>query len=124
MSDLLYKDEVYGIIGAAMEVHKELGPGFLEAVYQEALTIQFEEQKIPCVVQPQLGIYFKETKLEKYYMPDFLCFDKIVVEIKALQKISPIEEAQILNSTRVAKFKLGVLINFGAISLQWKRYII
>lgn len=66
MSDLLYKGEVYGIVGAAMEVHKEPGPGFLEPIYQEALSIQFTEQKIPFIAQPQLDVYFKETKLEKY----------------------------------------------------------
>lgn len=97
--ELLYKEEVYKIIGAAIEVHKELGPGFLEAVYQEALQIEFDIQNIPCVSQPKIDLYYKNNKLEKYYVPDFLAYDNIVIEIKSLKAIGRIEEAQIIIDT-------------------------
>jgi GxxExxY protein len=124
MVELLYKDEVYKIIGAAMEVHRELGPGFLEAIYQEAMEIEMADRDIPFISQPQLKVYFKKRELEKFYVPDFLCYDKIVVEIKATKHLTEIDESQIFNSTRVAKYKLGVLVNFGTTSLEWKRYVI
>ncbi len=124
MVELLYKDEVYKIIGAAMEVHRELGPGFLEAIYQEAMEIEMADRDITFISQPQLKVYFKKRELEKFYVPDFLCCDKIVVEIKATKHLTEIDESQIFNSTRVAKYKLGVLVNFGTTSLEWKRYVI
>jgi GxxExxY protein len=124
MVDLLYKDEVFKIIGAAMDVHKELGPGFLEAVHQEALGLEMKTRGIPFVSQPQLDVYFKNQKLKKHYVPDFICYNKIVVEIKAMKHYTERDESQIFNSTRVAKFRLGVLFNFGAVSLEWKRFII
>ena len=123
MVNLLYKDEVYGIIGAAMEVHKELGPGFLEAVYQEALQIEFDIQNIPYLSQPKIEIYYKNHKLKKYYVPDFLVFEHIVIEIKSIKMITRIEEAQIINSIKSCKKELGLLINFGELSMNWKRYI-
>ncbi len=124
MVELLYKDEVYKIIGAAMEVHRELGPGFLEAIYQEAMEIEMRDRVVPFISQPQLNVYFKNHKLEKVYIPDFTCYDKIVVEIKAMKHLTEREESQTFNSTRAAQYRLGILINFGAVSLEWKRYII
>ncbi len=123
MEKLLYKEEVYKIVGAAIEVHKELGPGFLEAVYQEALQIEFDIQNIPCVSQPKIDLYYKNNRLEKYYVPDFLTYDNIVIEIKSLKAIGRIEEAQIINSIKSCRKKLGLLVNFGELSLNWKRYI-
>jgi GxxExxY protein len=123
MTDLLFKEEVFKIIGAAMEVHKILGPEFLEAVYQEALAIEFRLRDIPYVEQPQLRIEFKGHPLKCYYVPDFFCFEKIIVEIKALSQCGPNEEAQIINAIKAAKKRIGVLINFGESSLYWKRYI-
>jgi GxxExxY protein len=84
MVDLIYKEEVYKIIGAAMEVHKELGCGFLEAVYQEALAIEFKEQGIPFEHEKEIDIYYKDILLEKGYRADIFCFGKIIVELKAL----------------------------------------
>ena len=123
MDELIFKEEVYQIIGAAMEVHKILGPGFLEAVYQEALEIEFDLRGISYHSQPQISLEFKGRQLKTYYVPDFLCFDKIIVEIKAMKKCGEREEAQIINANKAAGKRLGVLINFGELSLYWKRYI-
>ncbi len=84
---LLYENETYKIIGAAMEVHKELGSGFLEAVYQEALAIEFNKRKIPFIKEPKLRISYKGQNLRKYYEADFICYEKIIVETKAIKKI-------------------------------------
>lgn len=105
-------------------MHKQLGPGFLEAVYQEALAMEFELQSIPFVEQPQIKLSYKERPLETYYRPDFLCYDNIIVEIKALKKCGPNEEAQVLNALKATKLRVGTLINFGEASLFWKRYIV
>ena len=95
--DLIYKKEYYEIVGAAMEVHNELGYGFLEAVYQEALAVEFEKRRIPFKKEPKLEIHYKEILLSKFYEADFFCFDKIVVETKAKSEISGIDEAQVIN---------------------------
>jgi GxxExxY protein len=121
--ELIYKDEVYLIIGAAMDVHRELGYGFLEAVYQEALEIEFQMQQIPYLREEKLEIYYKERLLKKCYEADFICFDKIVVELKALSALTTEHEAQLLNYLKATGMKLGLLINFGETSLQYKRMI-
>lgn len=121
--DLLYKDEVFKIIGAAMNVHKELGPGFLEAVYQEALEVEFTLQNIPYNSQPQIRVFYRGKPLKKYYEPDYICYEKIIVEIKAMKLLGNLEESQIFNSTKCCKKDLGLLINFGEPSLNWKRFI-
>ena len=123
MADLIYKDEVYKIVGAAMEVHRVLGPGFLEAVYQKALAIEFKLREIPFVEFPKIEIRYKEFKLEKYYIPDFLCYDKIIVEIKAISKCTSNDEAQIINALKSSKLRVGILFNFGEPSLYWQRYV-
>ena len=120
---LLFKDEVYRIIGAAMEVHRVLGSGFLEAVYQEALAIEFRLRGIPFVEQPQLKLRYKEEKLKSRYVPDYLCYEEIVLEIKALKCCGPNEEAQIINAIKSAEKRVGLLVNFGEPSLYWKRYV-
>ena len=122
MDELIFKEEVYQIIGAAIEVHKILGAGFLEAVYQEALEIEFDLRGIPYHSQPQMPLEFKGRQLKTYYVPDFLCFDKIIVEIKAMKKCGE-REVQIINANKAARKRLGVLVNFGELSLYWKRYI-
>ncbi len=113
----------YQIIGAAMEVHKELGSGFLEAVYQEALEKEFTYQKIPFKSQPLVRIEYKGKPLKKTYEPDFICFDEVIVEIKAMDKLSGVEHAQIINYLKASMLKLGLLINFGAKSLEHKRFV-
>jgi len=123
MVDLVYKEEVYKIIGAAMEVHKELGCGFLEAVYQEALSLEFEEQKIPFEQEKEIVIYFKDLLLKKKYKADFLCYDKIIVEVKALSVLTSDHESQLLNYLKATETKVGLLINFGTKSLQYKRLV-
>ena len=124
MTELLLKDEVYAIVGAAMEVHNVLGCGFLEAVYQEALEIELGKRNIPNIPQKKLPIYFKDNLLKKTYVVDYIAFEKIVIEIKALIHLSSLEEAQLLNYVKAGDYELGLLINFGAESLQWKRMVL
>jgi GxxExxY protein len=123
MTDLVYKQEAYKIVGAAFEVHNELGAGFLEAVYQEALAIEFGLRHIPFVEQKKLQLEYKNKILRKRYVPDFFCYDKIVVEIKAISQLMENDTAQILNSLKASHQKLGLLINFGEQTLKWKRYV-
>ncbi|MGB7200958.1 MAG: GxxExxY protein [Pyrinomonadaceae bacterium] len=125
MDDLLYRDEVYAIIGAAVEVHKELGKGFLEPVYQEALEIEFSMRKVPFVSQERLRLFYKGVELKKEYIPDFLCFGQIIVEIKAIDRLTNIEIAQLINYLKATKLRLGLLINFGSSGrLEWKRFVV
>ena len=107
-----------------MEVHRELGSGFLEAVYHEALEKEFQLQGVPYKSQPAVKIKYKGESLKKTYHPDFLCYEEIIVEIKALSQLSPTEEAQILNYLKATNLSPGLLINFGAISLQHKRFVL
>lgn len=124
MTDLIYKQEAYDIIGATMEVHHELGCGFLEAIYQEALEIEFQRQNIPCEREKCLNVFYKGDKLNKYYSADFVCYNKIIVELKALSTLTSEHEAQILNYLKATGIKLGILINFGTKSLQYKRIVL
>ena len=120
---LLHEKETYKIIGAAMEVHRELGCGFLEAVYQEALEKEFCLQHIPYRREMPLPVYYKNEILQKAYIADFVCYDKIIVELKALSGLSNEHEAQILNYLKAAKLRVGLLINFGGKSLEYKRMV-
>jgi GxxExxY protein len=122
VDDLLFKEEVYTIIGAAMEVHRVMGCGFLEAVYQECMVRESRRRNLPFDEFPRLQLQYKGEPIDKEYVPDFLFFDKIVVEIKAIARCGPAEEAQVLNAIRAAEKPLGLLINFGEPSLYWKRY--
>jgi len=124
MVDLIYKEESYKIIGACMEVHKELGCGFLEAVYQEALEIEFKNQGIPYEREKELKIYFKGTELRKRYNADFVCYEKIIVETKALSALNSDHEAQLLNYLKATSFRLGILVNFGEQKLNYKRMVL
>lgn len=119
--ELILKDEVYAIVGVALEVSNELGSGFLEAVYQEALAIEFGERRIPFVQQVPIGIHYKGRPLSKEYIPDFICFDQIIVEIKALKQLTTVEDAQLLNYLKATSKPVGVLLNFGVPKLEWKR---
>ena len=115
--------QTYAVIGAAMEVHRQLGPGFLEAVYQEALAIELTERQIPFVAQIELPVFYKGRKLACFYKADFVCFESVVVELKALKALTSIEEAQLLNYLKATRFERGLLLNFGAPSLEVKRLI-
>lgn len=120
----LYKHETYAIIGACMEVHRNLGNGFLEAVYQEALPMEFTLRNIPFVKEKQLDIYYKGLQLSKKYIADFICFDAIVIELKATDSIIKEHVSQLINYLHATNTKIGLLINFGTNSLEYKRIII
>ena len=124
MEEYLYKEETYDIIGCAMEVHNELGCGFLEPVYQEALSIVFRENNIPFVKEKTLDIKFKGQVLNKKYIADFVCFDKVIIELKAMDSISPQNLAQTINYLKCTDKRLGLIINFGTTSLQYRRVIL
>ena len=113
MADLIYKEESYRIIGACFEVYKDKGCGFVEPVYQECLEIEFEFQKIPFIAQFDLDIHYRGQKLKHFYKPDFICFDKVIVEIKAIQKLCDENRAQVMNYLKATGFELGLLVNFG-----------
>jgi GxxExxY protein len=115
--------ETYAVIGAAMTVHGELGHGFLEPVYQSALEREFRMQKIPFQREVMIPVSYRGAVLDVSYRADFVCFGGIIVELKALQKLSTIEEAQVLNYLKATGFERGLLINFGTPSLQHKRLI-
>lgn len=111
---LIYEAEAFRIRGAAFEVCKVMGHGFLEAVYQECLALEFAARGIPFAQAPRLGLSYKGTALQQSYVPDFVCFNAIVVEIKALAALAPEHRAQVLNYLKATGLKLGLLINFGA----------
>ena len=112
-SQILYQEEVYAIQSAIFEVYKEMGCGFLESVYQECLEKEFLSQNIPFVAQPELSLSYKGNVLQQHFKPDFLCFDKIIVELKATTIIAPEHTAQLHNYLHVTKKSLGLLVNFG-----------
>jgi len=106
-----------------MEVHRTVGPGHLEAVYQECLEIELKLRNIPFISQPRLEIFYKEQKLKKYYVPDFIVYNEVVVEIKAEQSLSKVDEAQLINSLVISRHSTGLLLNFGEESLRYRRFI-
>jgi len=115
--------QTYNIIGAAMEVHKQLGNGFLEQVYQEALAKEFALRNIPFEKEVPLTIYYKDEPLECHYRTDFACYENIIVELKAIDNISRNEESQIIHYLKVTGFQRGLLINFGTSGIQFKRFV-
>lgn len=115
--------ETYAIIGAAMSVHNELGHGFLEAVYQEALAYEFKFKDIAYEREKVLPVFYRGNRLEAHYKADFLCFGSVIVELKALQQISGVEEAQVINYMKASGIKRSLLINFGARQLEYKRLV-
>ena len=115
--------QTYAIIGAAMEIHRQLGHGFLEAVYQDAAVIEFSLRDIPFEKEVTLPVRYKDILLPSHYRADFICFSEIIVEFKALSRLSSVEEAQLLNYLKATSLKRGLLINFGDSSLQYKRLV-
>lgn len=116
-------EQTYAIIGAAMAVHRELGSGFLEAVYQEALAIEFVKEAIPCMREVGLPIQYRGQILSTVYKADFLCFDTVIVELKAIDGLTSRDEAQLLNYLKASGKEKGLLLNFGARSLEYKRMV-
>ncbi len=114
MSNIIYKEEGYKIQGAIFEVYKEMGSGFLEAVYQECLEKEMKQQEIPFVSQPTLELEYKSEKLQQTYKPDMICYDKIIIELKAVKAIAAEHKAQMINYLKATGYKLGILANFGA----------
>jgi len=115
---LFYKDESYAIQGAIFEVYREMGCGFLEAVYQECLEEEFKLQNIPFVAQRDLLIQYKGKLLRQIYKPDFICFDQIIVEIKALSVLTGEHETQVLNYLKATGYRLGLLVNLIVLSTK------
>lgn len=115
--------QTFAIIGAAFEVHKQLGNGFLEAVYQEALAIEFAERSIPFVRECGLPVLYKGRPLACSYKADFVCYSEVIVEIKALRVVSTIEEAQVINYLKATGYQRGLLLNFGTPSMTHKRLV-
>jgi GxxExxY protein len=124
MVELVLRDEVYAVVGAAIEVHRELGAGFLEAVYQEALERELALRGIAFEAQRELVIHYRGQPLSKLYVCDLLCFDKVLVELKAMDRLTGREEAQLINYLKAAGLPVGLLINFGAHGkLEWRRLV-
>jgi len=124
VEELLYKEEVYKIIGAAIDVHNELGNGFLESVYEEAMRVESISRGIPYRSQVRLPVYYKGQLLEKDFIADYIGFDKIIVEFKCVPRLTSVEEAQLLNYLKATGIKVGLLVNFGSKGkLEWKRFV-
>jgi GxxExxY protein len=122
--ELILKDEVSAIIGAAIEVHTWRGSGFLEPVYQEAMEIECKLRNLPFEAQKVLEIHYKDYRLKKECIADLLCYGQVIVELKALNRLAGREEAQLLNYLKATGRKVGVLINFGSHpKLEWKRLV-
>ncbi len=124
ITELLLKDEVYAIVGAAMEAHNQLGTGFLEAVYHEALEIEERLRDIPYESYKRLKISYKGHVLDKEYEADQICFEQVIVELKAIDRLTSREDAQLLNYLKATGLRVGLLINFGSgAKLEWKRLV-
>lgn len=124
MVEIVFKDESYRIMGACFEVYKQMGCGFLEDVYQECLSFEFDDQKIPFIEKPTLDLAYKGRELEQKYVPDFLSFRKIIVELKAVKELANEHRAQVHNYLKATGFKLGLLVNFGHYpQIDWERTV-
>jgi GxxExxY protein len=112
-TELLFHEESYKMIGACFEVYREKGCGFLESVYQECMEIELRSQGVPYVPQKPLPLEYKGTPLQTLYEPDFVCFDKIILELKAVKQLADEHRAQVQNYLKATGFQLGLLVNFG-----------
>jgi len=125
MHNLTEQDpRTYKIIGAAMEVHRQLGCGFLETVYQEALALELNNRDVPYSRELRFPVSYKGHPLSTRYRPDFVCFDSVIVEVKALSRLSSVEESQVINYLKVTGYHTGLLLHFGARSLQQRRFVL
>jgi GxxExxY protein len=123
-ADGIREKETYAIIGAAMTVHRELGCGFLEAVYQDALEKESQHLNISYAREVKLPVFYRGEQINSYYQADFSCFYLVIVELKALQRLSGIEEAQVINYLKASNLHRALLLNFGSKSLQYKRLVL
>ena len=122
---LVYRDETYAVIGAALDVYYRLGSGFAEPVYQEALALELGLRRVPFVAQRKLRVKYKDFVLKKYYRADFVCYEKVMVEIKAQAVLTGTDSSQLLNYMKAAEYRVGLLFNFGNDrELEKKRLII
>ena len=125
MDNLTQRDpRTYKIIGAAMEVHRQLGCGFLEPVYQEAMALELKNRGIPYNRELLFPINHKGNRLRHRYRPDFICFDGVIVEVKALSRLSSVDDSQVINYLKVTGYHTGLLLNFGARSLEKRRFVL
>lgn len=115
--------ETYAIIGVAMEVHKELGAGFLEGVYHDALELEFRHRRLPCEREKSIPVRYKGEILGTPYRADFICFESVIVELKAIKTLTDIESAQVLHYLKATGHQRALLLNFGSSSLDYKRFI-
>lgn len=122
--NLIFKEEVYSIIGVCMEVHRILGKGFSEVVYKDAIQYEFEGRKICFEREKKFNIQYKDTTLSHHYFADFVYEDKIILEIKAQQNVADAHYRQTINYLAASKYKLGLIVNFGEDSLKFKRVIL
>jgi len=113
MNEIVYREESYRIMGACFEVYKDKGCGFLEAVFQECLELELTDQRVPFIAHQSLGLSYKGRTLKQTYTPDFVCFGKIIVEIKAVSALCDEHRAQVHNYLRATNHRLGILVNFG-----------
>ncbi len=122
MNDLIYNKESYKILGACFQVYNQMGSGFLEAVYQECLEIEFQYQQIPFCSQKEIQLTYRNMILNKTFKPDFICYGKIIVEIKSVSQLLKEHQSQVLNYLNATNFKLGLLVNFGQYpKVEYKR---
>ena len=119
---MIYPNESYEIIGAAMKVHSIMGPGFTEKVYQEALALEFQERNIPFKREVEIHASYKGITLAGTFVPDFICYDKIIVELKAVKELDDVHRSQAINYAKIAGLNLSLLINFGEKSLVKERF--
>ena len=122
--DLQFKEEVHEIIGAAMSVHRYFGCGFTEKVYQDALEIELANRNIPSLREPELQIEYNDKVLASTFRPDFICYDSIIVELKAVKELDDMHRSQAINYAKVAGYKVALLINFGSTSLEFERFTV
>lgn len=121
--ELMYKDEVYKIVGCALEVLNTLGHGLLEKPYENALVVEFQQQGIPYSQQPRFPVFYKTVNVGEY-VPDLIVFDKIIVDTKVIEKIGNIEKAQIINYLKITGLRVGLLLNFKHARLEWERLVL
>ena len=123
-SSLKFREEVHEIVGAAMAVHRELGCGFTEKVYQDALEVEFQELSIPYLRESSIHATYHGVHLKAEFIPDFICYDGIIVELKAVKELEDTHRSQAINYARVAGYEIALLLNFGETSLKFERFVV